>query len=120
MKKRNTRQKEIIENEIKKINKFFSSEDLLNRVSKTNEKIGIATIYRFLKELLKEDKIYSYTCCGKKMYSTIKRSRCHFECTETKKIVHFEIDNLDFLKDKVPGEIESFQLQIKGKLKKLL
>ncbi len=116
MKTRQTRQKEIIEEEINKINKFFSAEDLLEKVSKIDKKIGIATIYRFLKDIRKKDLIYSYTCQGKIIYSTTKRSHCHFECSETGEIIHFEIENLDFLKDKIPGELESFQLEIKGKL----
>ncbi|MCA9495595.1 MAG: transcriptional repressor [Nanoarchaeota archaeon] len=116
MKTRQTRQKEIIEREIEKINRFFSAEDLFERVSKVDIKMGIATIYRYLKDLRDKDKIYSYTCQGKVIYSSTKRSHCHFECVDSGKIIHFELDNLDFLKDKIPGEIESFQLEVKGKL----
>jgi len=114
MKSRQTRQKEIIEEEVKKINKFFSAEDLLEKVSKIDKKIGIATIYRFLKDLREKDLIYSYTCQGKAIYSSNKRSHCHFECTKTGKVIHFEIENIDFLKEKIPGDIESFQLEVKG------
>ena len=116
MKTRNTRQKEIIESEIKKINKFFNAEDLLEKVSKIDKNIGIATIYRYLKDLRDKDRIYSYTCQGKVIYSSTKRSHCHFECSESGEVIHFELDNLDFLKDKIPGDIESFQLEVKGKL----
>ena len=55
MKSRHTKQKEIMEKEVKKINKFFSVEDLLEKVTKIDKKIGIATIYRFLKYLRKKD-----------------------------------------------------------------
>ena len=116
MKSRQTKQKEILENEVKKLNKFFNAEDLLEKVSKLDKNIGIATIYRFLKDLRDKDLIYSYQCNGKTIYSTTKRSHCHFECVESGKIIHFEIDNLDFIKNKIPGEIESFQLEVKGKL----
>jgi Fe2+ or Zn2+ uptake regulation protein len=116
MKTRQTKQKEIIEKEIKNINKFFTAEDLLEKVSKADKRIGISTIYRFLKELRAKDLIYSYSCQGKNIYSSTKRSHCHFECIETGKIIHFEIGNIDFLKDKIPGEIESFQLEVKGTL----
>lgn len=116
MKTRQTRQKEIIEEEIKKTTSFFTAETLLEKISKIDKKIGIATIYRYLKGLREKDKIYSYTCEGKNIYSSTKRSHCHFECSKTGKIIHFEIDNIDFLKDKLPGEIESFQLEVKGKL----
>ncbi|MCA9486167.1 transcriptional repressor [Candidatus Woesearchaeota archaeon] len=114
MKSRQTRQKEVIEEEIRKTKTFFNAEALLEKVAKVDKKIGIATIYRFLKDARERNQIYSYTCQGKTIYSSTKRSHCHFECTETGKIVHFELENLDFLKDKVPGEIESFQLEVKG------
>ena len=116
MKTRNTRQKELLEQEIKSFNKFFNAEELLEKVSKKDKKIGIATIYRFLKDLREKDQIYAYTCQGKTIYSSTKRSHCHFECTQSGKVVHFEIENLDFLKDIVPGDIESIQLEVKGKL----
>ena len=34
--------------------------------------------------------------------------------TKTGKSFHFEIKNLDFLEEVVPGEIESIQLEVKG------
>ena len=99
---------------MKKLKGFFSAEDLLEKVSTKDKKIGIATIYRYLKDLRKKDSIYSYICNGKTIYSFEKKSHCHFECVETGEIFHFEIDDLDFLKDKIPGEIESVQLEVKG------
>jgi Fur family ferric uptake transcriptional regulator len=117
MKTRNTRQKEIIENQIKKFNTFFSADDLIEKISKTHKNIGIATVYRYLKDLRDKELIYSYTCGGKIIYSYTNRSHCHFECLESGKVVHFELNNLDFLKGELPGEIESFQLEIKGRLK---
>lgn len=114
---RNTRQKTIIENEIKSIKTFFSSEELLEKTRKKDKTIGIATIYRNLKELKNNGSIYSYKCSGKTIYSNNKNSHCHFECINTGKIIHFEIENIDFLKNKIPGDIASFQLEIKGILK---
>ena len=118
MKTRQTRQKESLDQEAKKFTTFFSAEDLLGSVSKKDSKVGIATIYRYLKDLREKDQIYSYSCSGKTIYSNEKKSHCHFECVETGEIVHFEIDNLDFLKDKIPGNIESFQLEVKGVCRK--
>lgn len=112
--KRNTRQKKILQQEIEKQKTFFTAEKLLEKTKIFDNKIGIATIYRHLKKLREEKKIYSYRCSGKTVYSNTKKAHCHFECTKTGKIHHFEIDNLDFLKDKIPGEISSFQLEIKG------
>jgi len=114
VKNRQTRQKELLDADVKKFKTFFYSEDLLEKISKKDKKIGIATIYRYLKNLREKDEIYSYVCNGKTIYSNSKKSHCHFECIESGKVMHFEIDNLDFLKDKIPGEIESFQIEVKG------
>ena len=114
-KSRNTKQKEIINNEIKNIKDFFTSEDLYNLVKKKNSDIGLATVYRFLKELKKNKKIHTYTCNNRLLYSKDKKSHCHFICEETGKVVHFDVDSLDFLKNKIPGSISSFQIEVRGK-----
>jgi Fe2+ or Zn2+ uptake regulation protein len=114
MKTRSTRQKELLDTERLKIKTFFSAEGLYETVSKKDNKLGMATIYRYLKALRKEGLIYSYTCDGKNIYSNNKSNHCHFECEETGEIIHFDIENIDFLKNKIPGEITSFQLEVKG------
>jgi Fur family ferric uptake transcriptional regulator len=111
---RQTRQKGVLDEELKKFKTFFSAEDLLEKITVKDKKIGIATIYRFLKKSRDDGIIFSYSCGGKTVYSNHSNNHCHFECTESGKIFHFEIDNLDFLKDKIPGHISSFQLEIKG------
>lgn len=117
VKKRNTRQKEIIEKELNNINSFFTAEELHQLIKKIHNDIGIATIYRFLKEMKKEGKLYSYVCDRKTTYSKDHKSHCHFICEKTGKITHFEIDSLDFLKDKIPGSIKSYQIEIRGECK---
>ena len=114
MKTRNTIQKEKIQKEIDKFQTFFTAEELYQKVLKKEKNIGIATIYRYLKFLKEKKKIYTYTCNKKLIYSNEKRSHCHFECEESGKVIHFEIDSLDFLKNKIPGSITSFQIEIKG------
>jgi len=111
---RNTKQKELISQEIHKIDSFFNAEDLYSKVKEKDKHIGIATIYRFLNEAKRKGELYTYICDRKTIYSKGKKSHCHFECEKTGKIIHFEIDNLDFLKDKIPGTIKSFQLEVKG------
>lgn len=113
-KTRKTRQKEIVQKEIDKINSFFTAEELFEKTKKTDEKIGLATIYRLLKEKREKKGLYSYLCNGKHVYSKGKKSHCHFICEKTGKIIHFDVDSLDFLKDKIPGEITSFQIEVKG------
>jgi Fe2+ or Zn2+ uptake regulation protein len=114
-KSRNTKQKEIIHDKIEKTNDFFTAEYLYNSVKKVYNDIGLATVYRFLKELRKKKKIHAYTCNGRLLYSKDKKSHCHFVCEETGKIMHFDVDSLDFLKNKIPGSITSFQIEVKGK-----
>ena len=114
MKTRDTKQKEIIDKERLLLTTFYSAEYLYEKVLKVNKKIGIATIYRHLKKLRENGEIYNYTCDGKLIYSNNKSNHCHFECEETGEIIHFDIENIDFLKNKIPGDITSFQLEVKG------
>jgi len=114
VKKRNTLQKEILEKELTHIDTFFSAEDLYKRVSHAHKNIGIATIYRFLKSLVACGKLYAYECNRRTIYSKNNTSHCHFICEKTGKVIHFNIDSLDFLKDKIPGTIKSFQIEVRG------
>ena len=41
-------------------------------------------------------------------------------CEETGKVIHFDVDSLDFLKNKIPGSISSFQIEVKGRCKECL
>ena len=111
---RKTTQKIIIQKELDTIDTFFTAEDLLQKIQKKHTHIGIATIYRFLNDLKNSNLLYSYTCDRRQVYSKQKKSHCHFICEKTGKTTHFEIDSLDFLKNKIPGTIKSFQLEIRG------
>jgi Fur family ferric uptake transcriptional regulator len=104
---------EIFEN----THEFFYAEDIYNFAKKKDPTIGIATIYRFLKELKTKNKVFCYSCNRRTLYSKERNSHCHYICEKTGKVTHFNIDNLDFLKkikDKIPGSIKSIQLEIKG------
>jgi len=116
-KSRNTKQKEVIDSIISSMNSFFTADEIYKLTKRKDSKIGIATIYRFLNSLKKENKLYSYICDRKTLYSKEKKSHCHFTCERTGKIIHFDIDNIDFLKkvkEKIPGSITSFQLEVRG------
>jgi len=102
---------------LEKIDTFFNAEDLLKEAREEYEGIGIATVYRFLNGLKKRNQIYSYKCDRKTVFSKDNKSHCHFICESTGKLVHFNIDSLDFLKDKIPGSIISFQLEVRGRCK---
>ncbi len=110
-KSRNTRQKELIRLAIDHTTDFFSAEDLQKKL----KNISIATIYRFLKKMRKDKEIYSYQGNSRLLYSKDRISHCHFICQETGKVIHFDVDSLDFLKDKIPGTITSFQIEVRGK-----
>lgn len=100
--------------ELNSINSFFGAQDLYDKVKQKDSHIGMATIYRYLKEASDKAELFSYVCDRRTVYSKGKKSHCHFECENTGKIIHFEVDNIDFLKDKIPGTITSFQLEVKG------
>jgi len=120
-KSRKTRQKELVHNCVSNLEGFFSAEDLFSYVKKKDSQIGIATIYRVLKDLKEKSIIYSYNCNRKVLYSNKQISHCHYICEKTGKVTHFDIDSLDFLKqirDKIPGTISSVSLEIRGTCEK--
>jgi Fur family ferric uptake transcriptional regulator len=111
---RKTKQKELLKSEIEKINTFFSADDLFKRVKKKDEEIGIATIYRFLNEMKTIGKIHCYSCGGRATYSYDKKNHCHFVCMKCNRLVHFDVDNIDFVKKKIDGEMCHFQIEVHG------
>ena len=117
MKSRQTKQKEIITESVGELKGFFNADELFLRVQKKDESIGMATIYRNVKSLVDTNELHCYTCERRQVYSRTKQ-HCHFIDEDTGEVTHFEIDNLDFLKGKLPGSIESFQIEVKGRKKK--
>ena len=111
---RKTNQKRMIEKEINNLNSFFDAEELYKQVSKKNKKIGIATVYRFLKKLTEEGKIHSYSCNRKIIYSSNVKSHCHFICETCGNIKHINLKKLDFIQKEVKGDICHFQIDITG------
>ncbi len=114
MKSRNTCQKEIISKVANNQSGFFTTEELYEKVKLENDKIGIATIYRNLKELEKQGIVHNFMCENRKVYSSQKRSHCHFKCEKCGKSEHFEVKNLDFLKFIKTGETCHFNLEVVG------
>ncbi|HII17672.1 TPA: hypothetical protein HA361_07215 [Candidatus Woesearchaeota archaeon] len=115
---RTTRQKELLEQEIAHSDGFFTAEGLHRKVSGKDAKLGIATVYRFLRDKKKRGGLHSYLCDNRAIYSKSVRSHCHFLCEKTGKVTHFTLDDLDFLKGKVPGDITSIQLEVRGVCRK--
>lgn len=112
--KRETRQKKAIESEINKIKTFFNAEEIYNNLKKTNPGIGIATVYRFLKDMQKNREIHSFTCDRKSLYSKKGMSHSHFVCEICGKTEHINLDKIDFVKKIVSGKICHVQLEVSG------
>ncbi|HLF55141.1 MAG TPA: transcriptional repressor [Candidatus Nanoarchaeia archaeon] len=110
---RNTRQKELIRSEIEK-RKTVTAEELYESVRKNDSRIGIATVYRFLRDAKDSGDLYAYECEGKTVYSTAKKDHCHFVCKKCGKIVHFNVHSLDFLKKRIDGSVNQFQISVEG------
>ncbi len=111
---RETKQKRIIEQEISKSKFMFNADEIYERVVKIDKNIGIATVYRFLKDLRKNREIHSYICNRKNIYSLKNMSHSHFTCESCGKIEHIKIENLDFLKKFVSGDLCHFQIEVSG------
>lgn len=114
MKKRSTQQKILILDVISSFGTFFTADDLFSEVSKKNDKIGIATVYRMLSELKRQDKIHTYICDRKTLYAMNKTNHCHFICNDCGKTDHISIEKIDFLKKDIPGKVCHFQIDIYG------
>lgn len=112
--KRQTRQKEILKLEVDRQKSFFTAEELHENAKKRDDKIGIATIYRFLKELKTNKELHPYLCNRKTIYSTSEKNHCHFSCQQCGKVMHINIGSVDFLKKNFKGEICHFQVNVEG------
>ncbi len=111
---RETKQKKIIQKEVDSMNFFFTAEELYGRVSKHDKNLGIATVYRFLRDLKKNRKIHFYVCNRKALYSLKNMNHSHFVCESCGKIDHLNINLVDFLKNFISGEICHFQIEVNG------
>ncbi len=115
-----TKQKLLLEEEIGRYSSFFNAEEVHQKVSKRNPKLGLATLYRYLNEQVNQGKLHSYSCNRRTLYSTSKKNHCHFQCEKCGEIKHIQLQRLDFLKHSVEGEICHFQIDVSGICRKCL
>lgn len=109
VKKRNTKQKEIIINFLKENkDRHLTAEDILLELRKQSEEVSQATIYRNLSELVKEGELRKYIsdvakkACFQYVDNVNKCSKhYHLICDECGSIIHFEGTELQKLKDKI-------------------
>jgi Fe2+ or Zn2+ uptake regulation protein len=113
-KSRKTRQKEIIQAEMGNFTSLFTADELLEKVRKKDGGIGIATVYRFLKDLRNKRELHSYVCDRRMIYSRQKNSHCHFICQKCGHVTHFDVEKVDFFKRKIRGDICHFQIDVHG------
>ncbi|MCU0800038.1 MAG: transcriptional repressor [Candidatus Thermoplasmatota archaeon] len=111
---RQTKQRSIIEEEVRKFKTFFTAEEVHEKVRERDPRIGTATVYRYLKDVEGEDKPHYYYCDRKKIYSFKSDNHCHFYCTVCGKTSHFHIEKIDFLKNSIKGGICHFQIDVYG------
>jgi len=111
---RNTRQKSIIEEEATKFDSFFTADELFEMVRKRDPNIGIATVYRYLRDTGCNGELHTYYCDRRTIYSINDDSHCHFRCTQCDTVSHISIKKIDFMQKGVKGRICHFQIDIYG------
>jgi len=114
MKSRNTRQRDLLQLELEDMIGFFSAEDFHRIILKKMPGIGIATIYRFLNETVKNSQLHSYYCDKRAVYSNSKNNHCHYICQKCGKKHHVDIKNIDSIKRSIKGSICHFQIDVYG------
>lgn len=112
--KRVTNQKKFLEEAIKQFKGLFTGEEVWNRVRTRNEKIGIATVYRFLKEKKKARELHTHICDRRIYFSRNKISHGHFKCEKCGKTREFSINSLNDINGKVSGEICCIHIDVSG------
>ena len=117
---RKTKQKEQIKKAAKGFTGFFSAEELYSKVKKKNKTIGIATVYRSLRDLDKSGDVHRYLCGTRRLYSTESGNHCHFICHKCGRTEHFKLNKVDFLKEVNIGQVCHFQIDVHGVCKKCL
>ncbi len=112
--KRETKQKKAIALEVSKTKSIFTTESIYEKIRKQNSKIGIATVYRSLKELEKERSIHAFKCDRKTLYSKSEMDHNHFKCEVCRSIKHIKINKIDFIKELPDEEICHIQIELNG------
>ncbi len=106
---RTTKQKRILSEKLSEFTHFFTAEELH---AKVGDKVGIATVYRFLNDKILKEEVHSYQCNRKTIYSAFKTNHCHFKCERCGLLKHVEIKDIGFLDLK--ETVCHFQIDISG------
>ena len=111
---RQTQQLEVLQQATQQLESFFDAKQLHAQAQKADPEIGIATVYRYLRDAVDARQLHPYRCGRRKVYTREQRSHCHFVCEKTGRTIHFDLDDVEFLKNKIPGSITSIQLEVRG------
>ena len=111
---RSTKQKQLLQQQIASFTSFFNAENVHEKIRHKSSKMGIATVYRFLKSMEGRGELHSFLCNRKTIYSTNKNNHCHFTCEKCGKVKHLPAKNLDFLPVGIEGEVCHIQIDVTG------
>jgi Fur family ferric uptake transcriptional regulator len=109
-----TRQKSLLQGLVSLQEGFFSAVRLHELALKKDSSLGLATVYRFLRDAKRSGLLSEYVCDRKKVYAKGRIGHCHFVCERTGRMIHFDLDDISVLQEKIPGTITSFSLEVKG------
>src|SRR3989338_8961584 len=107
-----TKQKRVLDKAVRESTSFFDASSLCERAVKEDPSLGIATVYRFLKNLEDRGEIHSFLCKNRKIYSLSKKNHVHFNCELCGQTTHLKLEKVDFLEHEIAGEICHFQLDL--------
>jgi Fe2+ or Zn2+ uptake regulation protein len=114
MKSRNTRQKDLLNLELERMTGFFGADEFHQFIQRKMPNVGIATIYRFLNDMIKERRLHSYYCDKRTVYSNSKNNHCHYICQSCGLKQHIDIKNIDSIRKSIKGTICHFQIDVSG------
>ena len=107
----NTKQREIILNYlIDTKNQTITAEDIINYSNKIGEKIGKATVYRYLNNLVENNIIKKFILEDNKgsCYQYIDGKKCedhyHLKCKNCNKIIHLDCDEFKNIQNHISKE----------------
>lgn len=112
--KRLTAQKNLLQQEVENSSTLFDADRLHAKVIAKNPAIGMATVYRFLRDCVEEGKLHSYSCDRKTIYSTSKNSHAHFRCEKCGLREHLALKKLDFLPAALRNAVCHLQIDVTG------
>lgn len=109
--KYNTKQRERILKYLKE-NKDsnITADEIINYFKSTNDKIGKATVYRYLNNLVKENIVKKYMVENRNCscYQYIEEQNCdshyHLKCEKCNKIIHLECDEFKGVENHIAKE----------------